>query len=91
MQLEIMNEKENLEQKIFLEINSPIKKEGSKINIKGIKKYNSDTFLIANNTDIIDEKDKSYFKVKKIFWDYKKMLKNLKFCNVPRFLIVEVN
>lgn len=92
MQLEIMNEKEILEQKIYLEINSPIKKEGQKINIKGMKKFNSDSFLVEKkkDNDIIDEKDKSYFKVKKIFWDYKKMLGNLKFCNIPRFLIVEV-
>ena len=60
-----MNEKENLEQKNHLEINSPVKKDGSKFNIKGIKKYNSDTSLILNNNEIKDEKDKTYSIVKK--------------------------
>mgnify|MGYP000208940184 CR=1 FL=1 len=90
--MEIITEKENFDQKMHLEIKSPVKKDGDKVNVMNVigntKKPASDTSLFIMNKNPNENSD---FHIKKIFWDYKKMLGNLKFCNVPRFLIVEVN
>lgn len=88
IQMEIMGEKESFDQRIHLEINSPIKKDGTKINVKTHKKNNSADNSILN--PIIDLEQKNYFNIRKISWEYNKMIENLRFCNIPRVLIVEV-
>ena len=79
----VIVEKANFDK--IMDINSPIKNDRVK-NLMNKKKLNSDNAL--ENKNKLEEVPK--FDRKIISWDYNKMISNLRFCIVPRFLIIEV-